>query len=136
MSIYGPQVASLVLAGNSQRFSGGVFRGPGSVVANPSDPSVAEESIWLLINDSFTASNLLVKTSSAQPNDGDLVVTLRKNGADTSLSVTIAAGTAAGSFSDTTNTASFAAGDYYSVSVVNESSSVSAPIVACVHTFV
>lgn len=136
MSIYGPQIASFTLPGDALYYSGGVLRSPSWKMANPSTPSVAEESVWLLVNDNFTASNLTVATSVAQPSDGDTVITVRKNGADTALTVTVPASAAAGSFSDTANSVSFVAGDYYSVSATKNGSSVAAPIVACLHTFV
>ncbi len=68
-----------------------------------------------------TLRNFYVRTGTAQPGDGSLVVTVRVNGADTGLTITVAAGAGAGTFSDTTHTASVAAGDLISFSVVNNS---------------
>lgn len=69
-----------------------------------------------------TAKNFFFTTTTAQSGTGSLVLTIRKNGADTSIVITIAAGSAAGQFSDTTNTESFAAGDTLSVKVTNNAS--------------
>lgn len=72
---------------------------------------------------SCTARNLRFVTTTSQPGGGSLVVTLREgpNGtlADTALTITLAAGTAAGVHSDTTNTASLTGGEVISLEVVN-----------------
>ena len=75
-----------------------------------------------------TCSRLYIRTSSAQPGTGSLVVTVRKNGADTAITLTITAGGAAGTFTDLVNTVSFAAGDLLSIKIVNNASSTSATI--------
>ncbi len=69
-----------------------------------------------------TAKNFYFTTTTAQSGTGSLVLTIRKNGADTAIVITIAAGSAAGQFSDTTNTESFAVGDTLSVKVTNNAS--------------
>ena len=56
---------------------------------------------------------------ASQPATGSLVLTIRKNGVDTAITITIPAGTSSGTFSDTTNSESFAAGDLISVKGVN-----------------
>ena len=58
---------------------------------------------------SATLSKLWVK-SNVNTRDGDLVITLRKNGADTGLAVTVPAGTT-GVFEDTSDSVSLADGD-------------------------
>lgn len=60
-----------------------------------------------------------VQLGSAQPASGSLVVTLRKNGASTALTFTIAAGSAAGDYSDLVNTDTFTATDDYNIMIVN-----------------
>lgn len=56
---------------------------------------------------------------AGQTISGSLVLTIRKNGVDTAITITIPAGTSSGTFSDTTNSASFAAGDLISIKAVN-----------------
>jgi uncharacterized cupredoxin-like copper-binding protein len=79
-----------------------------------------------------TARNLYVATSSTQSAGGSLVFTVRKNGADTALTLTIPASTAAGTFSDTTNSFSVAAGDKLSLKVANGTGTSAAIISATV----
>lgn len=80
----------------------------------------------LVLARTCTVGNLYVRTQDAQPGTGALVLTVRDDGADTSLSVTISAGAAAGTFSDTSNTPSIAAGSVVSMKGVNSASSGSA----------
>jgi hypothetical protein len=54
-----------------------------------------------------------------QPATGSLVLTIRKNGVDTAITITIPAGSSIGTYSDTTNSVSFVAGDLISVKAVN-----------------
>lgn len=72
---------------------------------------------------SCTARNLRIQTTNAQPGDGTLVITLRDNtgAADTSLTVTVAAGAAAGIYSDTTNAPALTGGSKYVLKAVNGS---------------
>ena len=56
---------------------------------------------------------------ASQPTTGSLVLTIRKNGVDTAITITIPAGSSIGTYSDTTNSESFAAGDLISVKAVN-----------------
>ena len=73
----------------------------------------------MVISSATTLRNLYVATSTTQGALGSLVITIRKNGVATALTVTIAAGTAAGVFSDTTHSVTFAAGDLLSAQAVN-----------------
>ena len=61
---------------------------------------------------------------ASQPASGSLVLTIRKNGVDTAITITIPAGSSIGTYSDTTNSESFAAGDLISVKAVNNAISV------------
>lgn len=70
------------------------------------------------------------QTSSSQPGSGALVLTVRKNAGDTAVTITIAAGSAAGSFSDSTNSFSVVAGtDVLGVKLVNGASGTSAAMI-------
>lgn len=73
-----------------------------------------------------TLRNFYLDTNGAQAGDGTFVITVRKAGADTALTLTIGAGAAAGGFSDTTHSVSFNAGDLLSISFVNNGSTASA----------
>jgi hypothetical protein len=93
-----------------------------------SSSSTTESQRQMVMPAAFTIKNLFVVTNTAQPNDGPLVFTVRKNGVDTTLTVTVAANAAASTVSDTTHTVSFAAGDLLSMKIVNNSSSSSAGV--------
>jgi hypothetical protein len=73
-----------------------------------------------------TISRMYFSTSTAQPASGSLVLTLRKNNADTALVITIAAGSGANFFNDTTNSVSFTAGQYASIKFQNNATLISA----------
>jgi hypothetical protein len=79
-----------------------------------------------LIPQACTLSRLYFATSTAQPASGSLVITLRKNNADTALTLTVAAGSAANFFNDTTNAVSYTAGQYASVKFQNNATGTSA----------
>jgi len=83
-----------------------------------------------IVPTSGTVKNFYVATSGAQPAGGGLTFTLRKNSADTSITVTIAASAAAGTFSDTSNSFTVVAGDKLSLKAVNASGSTSATIIS------
>ena len=74
--------------------------------------------------------NLYVITGTTQPADGTLTVTIRKNGADTNISIVIPAGATSGVFSNTSNTTSVSAGDLLTLKFVNASASSSASVAA------
>lgn len=66
-----------------------------------------------------TFKNFYVRTTSTQSGTGSLVITMRKNGVDTTIIVTVAAGASAGTVSDTTHSFTVAAGDLITMSIVN-----------------
>ena len=75
-----------------------------------------------------TLTRLYVMTSTAQPATGSLVCTVRKNSVDQALTITIAAGSAAGVFSDLVNSVSVLVGDQMGMKFVNNATSTSAAI--------
>jgi hypothetical protein len=77
---------------------------------------------------SGTLSRLYVQTSAAQPATGSLVCTVRKNSVDQALTLTIAAGSAAGVFTDLVNTVSVVAGDLMGMKFQNNATTVSANV--------
>jgi hypothetical protein len=70
-----------------------------------------------------TFSNFYFRIYGAQPATGSLVLTLQKNAVDTAVTITIAAGSAIGIYSDTTNSASFSAGDTWQLKLVQNATS-------------
>jgi len=75
-----------------------------------------------------TLTRLYVMTNTAQPATGSLVCTLRKNSVDQALTITIAAGSAAGVFTDLVNAVSVVAGDQMGMKFVNNATTSSAAI--------
>lgn len=75
-----------------------------------------------------TFKNFYFYTLSAQSGTGSLVATVRKNAVATSVTTTVSAGAAAGTFSDTTHSFTVAAGDYITIEFVNNASSSSATV--------
>lgn len=81
-----------------------------------------ESSSTVIIPHAMSLKNMyLMHYSTNQPASGAQVITVRKNGADTSLAITIAAGavTSATPYSNTAHTISFVAGDKLSIRRVN-----------------
>jgi hypothetical protein len=83
----------------------------------------AEASRQVIIPIAGTIKNLYVLTATTQSAAGSQVCTVRKNTADTAITTTIAASAVAGTFSDTTNSVSVAAGDKLSLKVQNNAAS-------------
>lgn len=77
----------------------------------------------------FTAKNLYVYLRTAQTATGSIVITLRKNGVDTALTTTIAAGSLQlTTHTDLVNSVAFTAGDLISFSLVNNGTATSGAI--------
>lgn len=77
-----------------------------------------------------TIKNLYVATGTSQPGTGSMVITMRKGGSNQTVTCTIAAGTGAGTFSDTTHSFTFAAGDLISIGFQNNASGSSANVIS------
>ena len=92
--------------------------------------ATAENTRRIIFCNNLTVKNFYIYTSTAQPATGSHVFTVLKNGVATSITVTIASGSAAGLFSDTTNSESFAQGDAISIQAVNNASTNSCTIVS------
>lgn len=96
---------------------------------NYSTLNAAESIRIMVIPNACTLSNFYVRIFTAQPGTGSLVFTVRKDGVDTSVVVTIAAGSAAGTEANSGATsATFAAGDNLSMKVVNNATATSANV--------
>ncbi len=79
-----------------------------------------------------TLRNLTIRMGGTQPASGSLVCTLRVNGADTALVVTIAAGSGAGNYQDTTHTVALSDLDRIGFKIVNNATGTSGTIAATV----
>ena len=73
----------------------------------------------------MTLSAFYFRTNSAQSGTGSLVINIRKGAANTGITITIAAGSATGTFTDLSNTASIAAGDLLSIQIINNATAAS-----------
>jgi hypothetical protein len=92
--------------------------------------SVSENSRRIIMCNKITVKNFYIYTSTAQPATGSHVLTILKNGVATGIVVTIPSGSAAGVFSDTTNSESFAQGDAITIQAVNNATTNSGTIVS------
>lgn len=77
-----------------------------------------------------TIKNLYVVTSNGQSATGTYVFTIRKNGTNTAMVVTITAGAGSGTFTDLSNTFTVAAGDLISMQAVNNATAPSAKLIS------
>lgn len=82
-----------------------------------------------------TISRLYIRTFTQQPASGSIVFTFMLNNAATAMTITIAAGSAAGVFNDLTNTVTVAAGDAICVRAVNNATGASAQLLGCYWLF-
>jgi hypothetical protein len=87
--------------------------------------ATSEANAQIIIPYACRVSRFYVVTGSAQPADGSLVLTIRKNGVSTALTVTFAANDAAQTKSDLTNSVQFAAGDFIGIEAVNNATATS-----------
>ena len=111
-------VSSVVASGAT------VYIGPGGYQTNGND-----NYMQVPVPVACTISKLEVRFAGAQDASGSLVLTVRKNGVGTALTVTLSAGDAGGVWkADSTNSVSFAAGDYFSIHVKNNATASSSAI--------
>ena len=78
------------------------------------------------LNNDCTLGRLLVATAGTQSSTGSAVLTIRHNGVSSGISITIAAGSAIGTFTDYLNTKTCVAGDGISIQIVNNATTNSA----------
>ncbi len=97
-----------------------VYSGIGHGNSSPATTTDEQQAQLPIANDG-TITNLCIETTTAQASNGALTVTLRKNGAGTTSTITIASSGAAGRRCDTTHSISYTAGDKVSVELVNAS---------------
>jgi hypothetical protein len=125
-----PQYAG---AGSGTSFLTGTFAGAtvgasGTVYATLTGGNFAgiENARITIMPQACTISRMYFATATTQPASGSLVLTLRKNNADTALTLTVAAGSAGNFFNNTANSVSFTAGQYASIKFQNNATGTSA----------
>lgn len=114
------------LKGISNATTGGVARY--ITFVDSSNVNASETSQRMIIPIATTFYNFCILTSTSQPATGSSVFTILKNGVDTGITITIAAGSAAGTFSDTTNSVAFSQFDTVSIKWVNNASTSSCQV--------
>lgn len=118
--MFGGNGANAQTAASSTTYMGPFFTGA---------PETAEYDVIWNAPKVCTLGSFYVRTRSTQPGTGSLMFVVRLDNSNTSIITTVAAGAAAGLFSDTTHSAAIAyAGQRVSVSVVNNATSSSAKI--------
>jgi hypothetical protein len=118
-----PSRGSSVITLNGQNLGGSA-----TAYFGISQVSTNEADVQIQFPVAGTIGNFYVTTYTAQGTGGNYVLTLRKNGADTAVTITITASHAAGFFSDTTHSFTVAVGDKICVKGVNASGSAAADI--------
>lgn len=91
--------------------------------------NATENNRQILVPRPMKVSSFVVVTGTSQPASGSLVLTLRKNAADTSIVITIPANQAAGTFTYSTTSVSFASGDLLSLKGVNNATGTSTALI-------
>ena len=88
--------------------------------------STAESQVRLPLSSACSISDLYVRTTATMNASASLAVTLFKNGSSTALTLTIAGGSVAGTYSNTANSVSFVAGDGWTLGYTNAGSATAA----------
>lgn len=88
--------------------------------------STAEGQVRLTVSSACTISDLYVRTTATMNASASLQVAVYKNGTITAVTLTIAGGSAAGTYSNTANSATFAAGDGWVLGFINAGSAAAA----------
>ena len=81
-----------------------------------------------IVINACTVKNFVVKTTNNQSATGSQVLTIFKNSSATAITITIAAGSAAGTFSDRTNSATFANDDRICMESINNATATGATV--------
>jgi pectate lyase-like protein len=102
-----PQIATFNANGQTVALASTSYGG----ITGLANLNAAENIRQQVMSQPGVCKRLFVVTNGAQPAGGSFVITVRKNGANTALTVTIPAGAAAGTFSDLVHSFTFAAGD-------------------------
>lgn len=122
------QLDSKVSTSQSQFFITGSATGLGAGLTRYGNitGSTAESQVRLPLSSACTISHLYVRTTATMNASASLAVTLFKNGSSTALTLTIAGGSVAGTYSNTANSVTFAASDGWTLQYVNAGSAAAA----------
>lgn len=112
-SVGGSSSSNFFVTGSATGLGAGVTR-YGNVAG-----TTAESQVRLPLSSACTISDLYVRTTATMNASASLAVTLFKNGSSTALTLTIAGGSAAGTYSNTANSVSFVAGDGWVLGFTN-----------------
>lgn len=94
----------------------------------PAVPSASEANVQFPVPFTGSLKNMRFRLTGTQPATGTLVITLRIAATNTTITITIAAGATAGTYSDLTHTENVTAGQLISISCVNNALGVSGTI--------
>lgn len=94
----------------------------------PAVPSASEANVQFPVPFTGSLKNMRFRLTGTQPATGTLVITLRIAATNTTITITIAAGATAGTYSDLTHTEDVTAGQLISISCVNNALGVSGTI--------
>jgi hypothetical protein len=114
----GSSIGSVIVCGRSGGFSGGSrYIGIMDAIGNPpTDPTEANVQVPMPMAGTFRNLTLLPVSTGSWTDSGSVTFTVRKNGVDTALALTITGPTPPyNAVSDTTHTVAFAIGDIFSV---------------------
>jgi hypothetical protein len=122
------QLNSKVSTSQSQFFVAGSATGLGAGATRYGNVagSTAESQLRLPVSAACTISHLYVRTTATMNASASLKVSVFKNGTITAVTLTIAGGSAAGTYSDTSNSVTFAAGDGWVLGYTNAGSATAA----------
>lgn len=81
--------------------------------------TTAEPQVRIPVPEACTINRMYIRTGATMPTNSSLQVTLFKNGAATAVTITVSAGTVSGVYSDLSNSATYAAGDGYTLEYKN-----------------
>jgi hypothetical protein len=112
-------ILNSMLASDTVALSATSYYQPGSAQVD----NTTESNRRYYVNNDCLCARLLVQTASTQNSSGSCIVSINKNGIATGISVTIAASSVAGVFTDYVNSISLVAGDYLTIKVVNNATS-------------
>lgn len=117
------------------QFTGGGAQVTASITAyapinGTTNYNATENNRQVLVARPCRVSELTLVTGTAQPASGNIVFTLRKNGVDTAITITLAANAVAATYSDSTNSVTFAKNDLLSLKAVNNSTGNSAALIS------
>lgn len=118
-------ILNSMLASDTVGASTTTYYQPGSAQVD----NTTENNRRYFLNNACSIGRLLVQTATTQNSGGSLIISINKGGVATGITVTIAASSVAGVFTDYVNTATAIAGDSLTIKAVNAAAANSAALV-------